>query len=362
MQTKSHLRRCEQYLDRCRFRPDALRVLALGDSWLSLPGGLWDGHDIVEFLNDRSWTARNGGRPLNVLSFAHPGKELRHMAGDTDTQEGLAFLQEFGKMRRIKYDFEAVIVTGGGNDILPFPHRFIGAGADGSGAVLDGPLNLALDDIRASWKDILALVAPWQCPVIAHGYGPITPTLRSGPIKIWVKGIGPWVGPHLLRRLGLPVERAKALIGEVLDRLNDTMQDIDGLSWFDVRDTVASIPARDWHDEIHFFEPGWELLAQRWVAAIEDFVGVAAAPAVAAVARAPRRAPRKRGAVELTPQAKAWKPFLKDALAAANERADKKEQLVAKTAAKRAAATAKTAAKKARGAKKAAAARRGKRG
>lgn len=355
MQSRTHLRRCEQYLDRCRFQPDALRVLALGDSWLSLPGALWDGHDIVEFLNKPRWTDDHGGPRLNVLSFAHPGKELRHMARDSDLKEGLAFLEEFGRMRSGDFRFEAMMVTGGGNDILPFPDRFIGPG-DGNGEVLDVPLNRALDDIRASWNDILALAARWQCPVIAHGYGPITPTLKSGGIRILRKGIGPWVGPHLLRTLRLPVARAKALIGEVIDRLNDTMQDIDRLFWFDVRDTVAAIPAKDWHDEIHFFEPGWEALAERWLEAIVRFAGRTDARAASAVSVVPR-ASRKRVPVAKAPEIEIWKPFVKQAAAEAAARAEAKEKgAVAKTKSGRAGANRaveKKTAAKTRGAKKA---------
>ncbi|HSX58938.1 MAG TPA: hypothetical protein VLF18_01945 [Tahibacter sp.] len=335
-----HLRRCERYLDRCRSHPDELRVLAIGDSWLSLPGNLWDGRNVVQFLNDRRWTGANGSRPMNVLSFAHPGKELADMSRDFDLHQGLGFLQELGERRGITFGFQAVIVTGGGNDILPFPERFIGPGADGNGTVLQARLAAALQDIRESWGDLLELAAPWRCPVIAHGYGSVTPTLKSGKIVIPFKGIGPWVGKHLLGTLGLPVERGRALIGEVIDRLNDTMRAIPGLSWFDARDAVASIRPSDWHDEIHFFEPGWEILAKRWLEAIADHV---AAPVV--MTAAPRAAARRRVA-DLTPQRKNLKPFTKDAVAEAVARDAAKRPAARKPKAARPAARKKPARKR----------------
>ncbi|HJU40751.1 MAG TPA: hypothetical protein VJ724_14370 [Tahibacter sp.] len=340
--------RCDVYLKRCRARPDDLRILAIGDSWLSLPGGLWRGNDIVEFLNERSWVESHGARPMHVLSFAHPGKELKHMARDIDLHQGLAFLQDAGDLRRIKYRFDAVIVTGGGNDILPFPDRWIGPGADGNGEVLEGPLAAALNDIRASWHDVIKLVAPWRCPVVAHGYGAVTPTRKSGDIIIPGLGIGPWVGGYLLDELGLTVARGKELIGIVIDRLNETMKTIPGLSWFDARDTVAAIPPKDWHDEIHFFEPGWERLSVRWLEAIATFAGAAPAVATSAVAKsAVAKRAGKRAAVDLTPQFKALKPFVKAAVAEAIARADAKDAgkaapkraVAKKAAAKRTAAT-----------------------
>lgn len=346
MPLQPHLARCEKYLNRCRAHPDWLRILVLGDSWLSLPGNLWSGDNVVQFLSRKSWTDAHGARPMNLLSFAHPAKELADMSRDFDLHQGLAFLQDLGERRGIDFRFEAVIVTGGGNDILPFPERIIG-GPKGVGAILEEPLAAALADIRASWLDILKLVAPWQCPVIAHGYGAVTPTLKSGKIIIPFKGIGPWVGKHLLTELGLSVERGKELIGIVIDRLNETMRTTPGLSWFDARDTVAAIPPKDWHDEIHFFEPGWERLSVRWLEAIAEFVGAAAPVSAVAVTR---RAGRGK-AVDLTPQHKALKPFTQAAVAEAVARDAEKGQRSAKRVVAKKATAKKAVAKKPAGKK-----------
>lgn len=340
MPLQPHLERCRKYLDRCRFHPEEKRILAIGDSWLSLPGNLWPGKNVVELLKDREWTASHGARPMNVLSFAHPGKELKHMARDIDLHQGLAFLQDLGDRRLIEYRFEAVIVTGGGNDILPFPDRYIG-GPHGTGAILEGPLSAAMDDITASWRDLLKLVAPWECPVIAHGYGPVTPTRKSGDIIIPFLGIGPWVGKYLLDELGLTVARGKELIGAVIDRLNATMDAIDGLTWFDARAVVDAIAPADWHDEIHFFEPGWKKLTERWLEAIDAAIGHAPVSAVATARRAGRRK-----AVDLTPQFKALKPFTRDAVNEALARDEAAPKRAGKRAVAKKAAAKKPVAKK----------------
>jgi hypothetical protein len=44
------------------------------------------------------------------------------------------------------------------------------------------------------------------------------------------------------------------------------------LRYFDLRPTVAAIPASMWHDEIHFTGAGWERIAQQWMSAIDAAV------------------------------------------------------------------------------------------
>lgn len=312
---RPHIQRCERYLRLCTTHPERIRILALGDSWLSVPGRIWPGRSVVKFLNDERWTSERDGPAMNILSFAHPGKELADMSRDIDLHQGLTFLQDVGDGRNIDYHFQAVMVTGGGNDILPFPDRIIGPGADNNGAIREEELTSALKNLRASWNDVLRLVEHWDCPVLAHGYGPVTPTLKSGPILFGLLGVGPWIGPHLLREkphgLGLSVERGRELISEVVDRINETMQDVRRLAWFDARRTVAQMPAEWWHDEIHFFEPGWEVLAELWLREISQRVG--ARPQL--LAKRGKKALAKTA--PLTPQFEALRPFTSEAVSSA---------------------------------------------
>ena len=125
-----------------------------------------------------------------------------------------------------------------------------------------------MERVKAAWQSLFNIFSPWNVPILSHGYGPIIPTTVPAPIRIPFKTIGPWVGPYLLTELGIPPLRARALVAEVLDYFNTTLQGIAGLTYFDVRAIVATVAARDWHDEIHFLEPGWDALSSAWLSAL----------------------------------------------------------------------------------------------
>ena len=256
-------RRCDRFIENSRFHPERIRVFAQGDSWLSLPGGLWSGRNVAENLASSEWAEDNGREPMNVLSVANPGKTLEKMASDPDLLDVLTYLQLRSERDQRHYGFDAVIITGGGNDVLDNPRALIGPGA-GQGAVKPDMLAAALERIKGAWQSLFAVFGPWNVPIMSHGYGPIFPTLESATIVIPGKTIGPWVGPYLIRELGLSPARARALVAEVLDALNDTLRAMPGISYLDVRALVAAVPKSGWHDEIHFLEPGWSDLSLAW--------------------------------------------------------------------------------------------------
>jgi len=259
--------RCELFIEASRFHPERLRVFSQGDSWLSLPGNLWPGRNVPENLNSKTWAEKTGRPVMNVLNVANPGKVLEKMASDPDLKSVLTYLQLRSEQDGRQYGFDAVIVTGGGNDVLDNPRALIGPG-NGQGELRTEAIAAAMQRIIFAWQPLMAQFQPWGVPVIAHGYGPIIPTLKAGSIIIPFKTLGPWVGPYLLTELGLSPARAKALVSAVIDEFNATLRRVPGLTYFDVRSLVASIPVAGWHDEIHFLQPGWELLAGAWHDAI----------------------------------------------------------------------------------------------
>jgi hypothetical protein len=268
--------RCDLFINNCFYYPERLRVFAQGDSWLALPGGLWDGMSVVEHLNSKSWVAsKDGGAPLNVLSVALPGKTLENMAGDSNLHYALTYLQLRSQQTGVPYGFDAIMVSGGGNDFLQNPRALIAGDGNGDGHVRVDMVTAGIERVKAAWQNLFNVLAPWNVPILSHGYGPIIPTTKASPIRIPFKTIGPWVGPYLLTELGIPPLRARALVAEALDYFNTALQGIAGLTYFDVRAVVAAVAATDWHDEIHFLEPGWDALSSAWLTALRQ---VAAQP------------------------------------------------------------------------------------
>lgn len=283
------LDRCDRFLARCKARSRAIKVFATGDSWLAAPGGWWRGDSVVQLLNDDDWVASvDPDHPgFNVLSIAKVGFEMKQVPTDHDLIALDYVRSEFAR-QGIPFAFDAFMVSAGGNDFIPKVQSYV-SGGDGDARIDDARLDAIFDAIVARWPALLARLVPGDAPVVTNGYGPVVPTLVPGATWLPLLGIGPWVGPWLLQHCGLDLAAARALVGEVIDRYNARVAAIAGVTWFDLRPTVAAMPASFWHDEIHFTAAGWKRVAQQWMQALDEHVG--RAPQVGAALRAVKMPP-----------------------------------------------------------------------
>ena len=277
------LDRCDRFLARCRARSKAIKVFATGDSWLAAPGGWWRGDSVVQLLNDDDWVASiDPAHPgFNVLSIAKVGFEMKQMPTDHDLIALDYVRSEFARQQK-PFAFDAFMVSGGGNDFIPKIQSYVDGG-EGSAQVDDARLEAIFDQLASRWVALRARLEPGGAPVLANGYGPIVPTLVPGSTWLPLLGIGPWVGPWLLQHCGLDLAAARAIVDDVMDRFNARVAAFPGVAYFDLRPTVAAMPASYWHDEIHFTAAGWKLVARQWMQALDDSVG--RTPAVGAALR-----------------------------------------------------------------------------
>jgi hypothetical protein len=292
------LDRCDQFLARCKNRSKAIKVFATGDSWLAAPGGWWRGSSVVNLLNKDDWVhSIDPSHPgFNVLSIAKVGFEMNQMPTDHDLIALDYVRSEFARQNK-PFAFDAFMVSGGGNDFIPKVQSYIDGGG-GVASIDDAKLAAIFSMISARWGQLLTRFSPGSAPVLTNGYGPIIPTLVPGSTWLPLLGIGPWVGPWLLQHCGLDAASARTIVDEIMARFNSLVSNLPGVDYFDLRPTVDAMPDTFWHDEIHFTGPGWELVAQRWMAELDARVGrtpqVAAEmrslrlPAPAIVAAAPR--------------------------------------------------------------------------
>jgi hypothetical protein len=267
------LDRCDRFLARCKSRSKAIKVFATGDSWLAAPGGWWRGKSVVQLLNDDDWVASvDPDHPgFNVLSIAKVGFEMKQMPTDHDLVALDYVRSEFARQGK-PFAFDAFMVSGGGNDLMPKIQTYV-SGGDGAAQIDAAALDAIFDLIATRWGQLLARLVPGDAPVLTNGYGPIVPTLVPGSTWLPLLGIGPWVGPWLLQHCGLDLAAARAIVDTVNDRFNARVAAIAGVTYFDLRPTVAAMPASYWHDEIHFTAPGWKLVAQRWMGALDASAG-----------------------------------------------------------------------------------------
>lgn len=267
------LDRCDRFLARCKSRSRAIKVFATGDSWLAAPGGWWRGKSVVQLLNDDGWVQSvSPGHPgFNVLSIAKVGFEMKQMATDHDLVALDYVRSEFAR-QGVPFAFDAFMVSGGGNDVIPKVQAYI-VGGDGEAHIDDARLDGILGEVVARWPALLARLVPGDAPVLANGYGPVIPTLEPGRSWLPLLGIGPWVGPWLLQHCGLDLDTARGLVADVIDRFNECLAKVGGIAYFDLRPTVAAMPASCWHDEIHFTAAGWKRVAEQWLHELERRVG-----------------------------------------------------------------------------------------
>lgn len=267
------LDRCDRFLARCKSHSRAIKVFATGDSWLAAPGGWWRGQSVVQLLNDDDWVASiDPEHPgFNVLSIAKVGFEMARMPTDHDLI-ALDYVRSEFALQEKPFAFDAFMVSGGGNDFIPKVAEYVD-GRDGIVQIDDARLDAIFDGIIACWPALLARLAPGTAPVLTNGYGAVVPTLEDGSTWLPLLGIGPWIGPWLLQHCGLDLAAASALVREAIDRFNARVSNVAGVQWFDLRPTVAAMPASYWHDEIHFTAAGWKRIAQQWMQALDQHVG-----------------------------------------------------------------------------------------
>jgi hypothetical protein len=277
------LDRCDQFLARCKNHSGAIKVFATGDSWLAAPGGWWSGSSVVNLLNKDSFVRSiDPGHPgFNILSIAKVGFEMNQMPTDHDMIALDYVRSEFARQNR-PFAFDAFMVSGGGNDFIPKIQSYVDGG-NGVAAIDDAKLAGIFAMIAARWGQLLTRFSPGAAPVLTNGYGPIIPTLLPGSTWLPMLGIGPWVGPWLLQHCGLNAADARTIVDEMMTRFNALLAGLPGVDYFDLRPTVAAMPDNFWHDEIHFTAPGWELVAQQWMAELDARVG--RTPVVAAELR-----------------------------------------------------------------------------
>jgi hypothetical protein len=259
---------CDQFIDRLDKEPDAIRVFALGDSWLTVPGGWWSGRSVVQLLNDPKWVrgVDTSSPKYNVISISKVGMLAEDMSHDRHLI-AIDYIASEMARRRHPFRFDAVIVSAGGNDIIPEIKALVHGGI-GVAAINDLAWHQMLQRLSESWQDLLKVLSALKAPILTNGYGPIYPTLKSGKTWLPFLGFGPWTGPYLLGNLELSPADARAIVSAVLDRYNEYLKNLSGVRYFDLRPTVAALGPSEWHDEIHFFEHGWDAVARAWLMAL----------------------------------------------------------------------------------------------
>lgn len=255
-------------IQQIRRSPDLDRpvILTEGDSWFSFPLH----SNVIDHLR--------GFGQFSVLRLEKSGGELLRMLGDRPLRKLTEHLQRtyvrrFGR----EYRAQALLLSGGGNDILA-PHQLavlLRSNPDGAAPTdfieIDRVRTTTLPQLRAAFENLCNVRDDHNpgCVIYAHGYDYAIPSDRPVRILWGLKKIGPWMhgvmNGEFDPQIFVPEEHRAGVVQWLVDAFNEMLQSIDrdGFVYVDVRGAVDR-----WADEIHPRRTGFQAVARRFEAAL----------------------------------------------------------------------------------------------
>jgi hypothetical protein len=252
------------------------RCLAEGDSWFSF--GSWKLDSLLQQVRFRRETA--------IVSLAQPGDTIRRMSS-LCANPGLArmFSGGFG------YDWDAILLSGGGNDIIDDASKIIPPSA--TTRLASEPVEMYLDlaalertlgEVVAGYMAIVELrdgpdsICP-LAPIVTHTYDLATP--RNAPATFLFLRQGPWLYPAMVAAR-IPESRWNEVADYILRELAERIAaQGDALPNFHVTPTLGTLSraapgatgnSNDWDNEIHPNRRGYRKLGDLMSQVIESVI------------------------------------------------------------------------------------------
>lgn len=244
------------------------RILAEGDSWFSIGG--FPGSNLLFPLRLP--------RPAILVSLAQPGDTIRRMSAIASNHRlRQALSASHG------YRWHAILLSGGGNDLIDDVHRIIvrprGRPEHPADYCDEAALLATLADVERGYRRLVRRRdrVDSSCrgkPILAHTYDFVTP--RNAPARfLGLPAQGPWLYPAL-RKARIPRrlwnDISDYLLGRLAERIRGLARGPDRLPAFHVVNTLDTlVPAElgttresnDWMNEIHPNAEGYAKLAAK---------------------------------------------------------------------------------------------------
>jgi lysophospholipase L1-like esterase len=246
-------------------------LIAEGDSWFDYPF-----HDVLRMLEDY--------HAYEVESVAHRGDRVEEMA------YGLGQLEEFTRtierLLRQGLIAKAILVSGGGNDVAGEEFRMLlehaqsplpGFNEQILTGIIDQRVKIAYVTILSAVTRICQERVNRALPIVVHGYDYPVPDGRGFAGGWWLLP-GPWLEPGFREKGYASMPERTRLMRQLIDRFNAMLQAIAAMPEFphvtyvDLRRTLSTGAnyRQYWANELHPTEKGFELVANRFAAAIES--------------------------------------------------------------------------------------------
>lgn len=247
------------------------RVLAEGDSWFTL--GAVPSSNLLFQIQVR--------QPTALVTIAEPGDTIMNI-GDP---ERMLQLRRLLAVPQFSYKWDAILISGGGNDLIgsapELLRRPAATSSDPADYVDPAALRRLVATIQAAYANIVAVrdgptSESQGKPIYAHTYD--YPTPRDSPARFLGVGVlGPWLYPAFLLA-DIPPALWIALSDHLLDQLAEAIMALDsqsgsrplpGFFAVDTRKTLNRARLGtvgtdgDWSNEIHPNTAGYRKLGER---------------------------------------------------------------------------------------------------
>lgn len=248
--------------------PDySYRLLAEGDSWFSY--GSWRLRNLPQQLRFEKDTM--------IVTLAEPGDTIVRMA---DICRNPALEMQLDK--RFGYNWHAILLSGGGNDVIDNAGRIIPPSStvqpnrpNAADYCNLGALRGVLTTVANGYEKIVDLrdragISPCVGkPIVTHTYDLCSP--RPSPARFAFLTLGPWLHPAMIKAK-IPQARWNDVADVVMNALADKLLTLPNkLPNFHVVDTrgllkrssnAAKGISNDWENEIHPTADGYRLIAK----------------------------------------------------------------------------------------------------
>lgn len=240
-----------------------LRIYAEGDSWFDFPFGgrpFRSGDTIAKLA---------AMIPYPILNDAVRGDEVRQMLGVEQRRR----LEQ--RLRDPKRDFNAVLFSGGGNDLVGNPfclwiRRKDATNGEPRAAVNEPALAHALGVVLAGYEQladlrdrILREQPGRRIALFVHSYDYAIPSGKS------VCGHGPWLQPALHLQGWNSLQDGKKIVKDIMQRFDAMLADFAARR-SDVHHvkTQGTLLQREWNDELHPTGAGFVKVAGKFADAM----------------------------------------------------------------------------------------------
>lgn len=246
-------------------------MISEGDSWFGYPAkGTLLQHTGANIIDHVEKTKR-----FNILRMESSGDE----AGAIMSQgQRHTFQNVLTKLRQKGKTPDYILFSAGGNDIVgeyDMPH-FLNdwqAGMTPKQCVREEWFGLRLEQIRCAYEELILFRNEYckEAWIITHGYDNPIPTDKKSVLIPGVVVLDPWIKPYMDQK-GIPAgAMQQEVIKIMIGRLNDMLDALAKKSQRMVKvETVGTLQAGDWRDEIHANTPGFKKIADKFIAAIDN--------------------------------------------------------------------------------------------